>query len=103
MELWIELAKQVPALTVLCYMLMVFLAHLKHRDEQERLRQESCHEFQRQMMSQATAANNKVVEAFDRNTEALGRNNESIVRLAAVTDDVMRRIERHDARQGGPA
>jgi len=97
---WVDLVKQVPALAVLCYMLMAFLGHLKHRDENDKTQQESCHNFQREMMAQATVTNTKVVTAFDRNTEALGRNNEATERLANVTEDIMRRLERHDARTG---
>jgi hypothetical protein len=99
--IWVQFVQQAPALAVLVFLVVCFLGHLKHIDTMQQSQQESCHNFQREMMGKASATSDKVIIAFDRNTEALGRNNQATERLASITEDCMKRLERHDARDEG--
>lgn len=96
---WGELARQVPGLAVLVSLVVLFLAHLKHRDTQQQAQQQACHDHQAGQMDKVAAMSNSVIEAVHKNTEQLGRNQEVTHQLAKVTEDVTRRLERLHERQ----
>jgi hypothetical protein len=75
-EILLEISKQAPNTVALMIVVWFFLNYMKHRDQQhtEVMKEigDSCHAFQKEISSEATAALNRTVVALDRNSEALG-------------------------------
>ena len=71
--LWEELAKQIPALCVLCYLTWTFLAHLRGRDE-----------VLRDLTASMAQTQQETRAAINRNSEALGANTQVIGEIQAL-------------------
>lgn len=82
---WMEVAKQMPSLGVLAWLVVSFLKHLKEdNDRRERIEEtraatlktinDSCHAFQRETSVHTHEALGRVVVALDNNSAALGYN-----------------------------
>ena len=99
-----EAVKQVPAVVVaivgIVTIVKYFLSHLKTMQEAWSVEQhertktlkeigENCHSFTLALTEKQEGQTEKVVEAFDRNTEMLGRNMVALER----TEDIFTRIE----------
>lgn len=80
---WLEVAKQIPSLGVLVWLVISFLRHLKEDgDRRERLEEarakslkeigDSCHAFQQEITTQSHAILARNTAALDNNSAALG-------------------------------
>ena len=83
-ELWVEAAKQAPALVTLAISMLWWINYIKVRDEQDRKKDEahritlreigeSCHEFQEKLTEQNQAVLTANTDALHENTRMLGR------------------------------
>ena len=81
---WIELAKQIPSLAVLCILVVLFIRHMKDEgDRGERMEKEksvvlkqisdACHESQKELVRETTETIARATTIIDRNTEILGK------------------------------
>lgn len=82
---WLEAAKQVPALTVLVIVVIIFLKYMADRDKANadiRVREtealakisESTKEFQKQLTTENLTIMNRLGAIIDKNTLQMGRN-----------------------------
>lgn len=86
-QLFIEFAKQAPALAVLAWIVWKFLASQESRDNKLGDIANSCHNFQ-------AASTKTVSEVLDRNTTALNANTHMLGRVESVLDDLDTKISR---------
>ena len=81
--IWIEIAKQIPNLAVLVFLVRQFILHMHEEgNRRERLDEskakllkdigDSCHAFQREIATETTSALSRNTTALERNSEALG-------------------------------
>jgi len=91
-SLWAEVAKQIPSLAVLCFLVIAFIKHLTAEgDRGERMESsrnkalkeisDSCHESQREIVKETTMALARAATVIDRNAEVLGKTIHVIERL----------------------
>ena len=96
---WLEVAKQVPSLGVLVWLVVYFLKHIKSvadviavADERnvDRVRElvENCNGYQRELTEQT-------IECIHKNTSALERNTENLIRAVYILDKHPSKNERH--------
>lgn len=80
---WIEIAKQIPNLIVLAFLVLAFIKHLNEEgDRRERMEKDraalfkeikaSCHGFQTDLADKTGTALDRNTTALERNSEALG-------------------------------
>lgn len=92
-----ELAKQVPALVVLVFVVVRFLGYLsvleERREKLDSIRidtlqnlGDACHDFQRDMMIRFETAMRKTDMALERNSDLLSRHNQALDRLEDYLD-----------------
>lgn len=70
---WVDVAKQVPSLGVLVWLVVYFLRHMKEMSESTKDIASSCHDFQKELTNENHAVMNRMASTLDKNTDALGR------------------------------
>lgn len=94
-ELFTEAIKQVPALGVLVFIVIKFLAFIREtevaRSSSLEALGDTCHAFQERL----GAATQKVI---DRNSEALEKNTEAMIRIEVILDDIDKAVASKNSR-----